>query len=146
MEGGSNQAVQGAAKARAHRRFRAWFPLAYAPSYLLDGSLLALFAAAGSMRVADGRMALEAWRKQLFDVVLMDCQMPDMDGYEAARRIRLQETVTRVPIIALTAHSSAADREACLAAGMDDYLAKPFKPTELTSVLLRWTGAGENKT
>ena len=64
--------------------------------------------------------------------------MPEMDGYEATRQIRLLETDTRIPIIALTANVMAADREACKAAGMDDFLGKPVNFEIMTSTLARW--------
>ena len=75
-----------------------------------------------------------------FDLVLMDCQMPDMDGLEATRRVRCHETQTsgHVPIIALTANAMVGDREECLSAGMDDFLSKPFRLAELETVLERW--------
>ncbi|QEC47874.1 response regulator [Baekduia soli] len=74
------------------------------------------------------------------DLVFMDCQMPELDGYEATRRIRAAEGDggRHVPVIAMTAHAMAGDRERCLAAGMDDYLAKPLRPDELDVVLERW--------
>ena len=75
-----------------------------------------------------------------FDLVLMDCQMPDMDGLEATRRVRCHEAQTsgHVPIIALTANAMVGDREECLSAGMDDFMSKPFRLAELETVLERW--------
>jgi CheY-like chemotaxis protein len=76
------------------------------------------------------------------DLILMDCQMPVMDGLAAARAIRKAEgSGVRVPIIALTGNAMPGDREACVAAGMDDYLAKPFSLAALKAMLDRWTGA-----
>jgi CheY-like chemotaxis protein len=94
------------------------------------------------IRLADnGREALNAMRTQAFDLVLMDCQMPVLDGIEATRRIRALERGARVPIVALTANAFGADRDACLAAGMDDFIAKPFKTPELVATLERWLAA-----
>ncbi len=87
-----------------------------------------------SIRVAtNGKEALEALKQHRFDVVLMDVQMPEMDGFEATRRIRAleQETGDRVPIIAMTAHAMKGDRERCLEVGMDGYISKPLQPNEL---------------
>jgi CheY-like chemotaxis protein len=86
-----------------------------------------------------GRQALEILRAQHFDAVLMDCEMPVMDGFSATAELRRREPVgTHMPIIALTADATAAGREACLAAGMDDYLAKPFRREALHGTLARW--------
>jgi PAS domain S-box-containing protein len=91
----------------------------------------------------DGREALEMLARDSYDVILMDCQMPELDGYEATHRIRLEESNgaygTRVPhfIIALTANAMVGDRERCLAAGMDDFLTKPLELAELESALRR---------
>jgi CheY-like chemotaxis protein len=74
-------------------------------------------------------------------LILMDCQMPVMDGLAAARAIRAAETVGRhMPIVALTGNAMPGDREACVAAGMDDYLAKPFSLTALRTTIDRWAG------
>jgi CheY-like chemotaxis protein len=78
------------------------------------------------------------------DLILMDCQMPVMDGLAAARAIRAAETDgAHVPIVALTGNAMPGDREACVAAGMDDYLAKPFSLTALRTMIDRWTGPSE---
>ncbi|MDH3511717.1 MAG: response regulator [Gammaproteobacteria bacterium] len=87
----------------------------------------------------DGREALQYVQRESFDLVLMDCQMPDMDGFEAARAIRRWETDqnrARMPIIALTANALKGDRERCLAAGMDEYLSKPFAIEQLGMAML----------
>jgi PAS domain S-box-containing protein len=87
---------------------------------------------------ANGVEAVEAVQKERYDVVLMDCLMPVMDGYEATARIRgLASDTSRIPIIALTASAMVGDREKCLAAGMDDYLAKPINQAALAGVLAR---------
>ena len=89
--------------------------------------------------VADGAEALEAVAHRPYDLVLLDCQMPVMDGYEAAARIRQAELPgRRLPIIAMTADAMAADRERCMAAGMDDHVAKPVDRNQLREVLNRW--------
>ncbi len=87
--------------------------------------------------VSNGLEAVEAARRVPYDAILMDCQMPEMDGFEAAGAIRKSGAVRRVPIIALTANAMAGDRERCLEAGMDEYLAKPVKLEDLRNVLDR---------
>jgi CheY-like chemotaxis protein/HPt (histidine-containing phosphotransfer) domain-containing protein len=95
-----------------------------------------------AMHAGNGVEALDALEKQDFDVVLMDCQMPVMDGFSATAELRRREGEgTRMPVIALTANATHEGRDACLAAGMDDYLAKPFTRTALRAVLARWLPA-----
>ncbi len=93
----------------------------------------------------NGAEAIQAWREREFDVILMDCQMPEMDGFEATRRIRALEAgdgARHIPIIAMTANAMSGDREACLAAGMEDHLAKPVNLQALNEALSRNTAAG----
>ena len=90
----------------------------------------------------DGSAALAALARTDYDLVLMDCQLPDLDGYEATRLIRKPETDVRnhqVAIVAMTAHAMTGDRERCLAAGMNDYLSKPIDRIALARALERWT-------
>lgn len=90
---------------------------------------------------SDGREAVEAFREGSFDIVFMDCQMPEMDGYEAARKIREIEKETqrsRTPVVALTAHAFTSDRELTKQAGMDDYLTKPLSLKQLEKTILFW--------
>jgi CheY-like chemotaxis protein/HPt (histidine-containing phosphotransfer) domain-containing protein len=89
-----------------------------------------------------GWEAIAAFERTRYDLILMDCQMPELDGIEATKRIRQQEalagTETRTPIVALTAHAFEEDRQRCFAAGMDDYLSKPLTMDQLTATLKRW--------
>ncbi|MBG7035405.1 response regulator [Pseudomonas aeruginosa] len=91
--------------------------------------------------VADGIQAVRSAERQRYDAILMDCRLPVLDGYSATREIRAQENGRQVPIIALTANALQGDRENCLQAGMNDYLAKPFKRAELQRILQRWIGS-----
>ncbi|BBP66384.1 histidine kinase [Pseudomonas sp. Cab53] len=88
----------------------------------------------------DGAQAVRSAESQAFEAILMDCRLPIIDGYEATRQIRRLPGRDAVPIIALTANALQGDREACLAAGMNDYLAKPFKRIDLQQILQRWVG------
>lgn len=90
--------------------------------------------------VADGGAALLAMQSNTYALVLMDVQMPELDGCQATRRWRKLETKEHLPIIALTAHAMAGDRESCMRAGMDDYLEKPVSPARLHAALLHWSG------
>jgi len=87
----------------------------------------------------DGRQVLSALDRESFDLVLMDVQMPEMDGFETTVAIRGREQFTgiRLPIIAMTAHAMSGDKERCLTAGMDDYIAKPIHKLELLAVINR---------
>ncbi|SEM71264.1 Signal transduction histidine kinase [Pseudomonas sp. ok272] len=87
---------------------------------------------------SDGAQAVHRAKSQMFEAILMDCRLPILDGYEATRQIRRLPDCANVPIIALTANALQGDREACLSAGMSDYLAKPFKRTDLQQILQRW--------
>jgi CheY-like chemotaxis protein len=93
--------------------------------------------------VGDGEAALEALSQLAYTLVLMDCQMPRMDGFAATRELRRRERDGHhTPVIALTANAFASDREACMGAGMDDFLSKPVNLRELAAVLDRWGGCG----
>ncbi len=87
---------------------------------------------------SNGKDAVEAFNSDGFDIILMDLQMPGVDGFEATRMIRARETSGRIPIIAQTAHAFAADRERCFQAGMDEHISKPIRTCELLKVLERF--------
>jgi two-component system sensor histidine kinase/response regulator len=102
--------------------------------------------------VANGEEAVKTLEMMPYDIVLMDCQMPEMDGYTATREIRKSEDqfanrnsqpATRIPIIAITANAMKGDCEKCLEAGMDDYIAKPVKPQEISDVIEKWLKKGQ---
>jgi PAS domain S-box-containing protein len=87
----------------------------------------------------NGLEAVEAIKKNTFDLIFMDCQMPEMDGYEATKKIKsLKDDKSKIPIIAMTANAMEGDREKCLAAGMDDYLSKPIRKDKLEEILKKW--------
>ena len=97
-----------------------------------------------SVHAVDGTMAVDLYRKRKFDAVLMDCEMPVLDGFAATRLIREFEAKTgarRTPIIALTANALTGDREHCLAHGMDDYLSKPIELRQLSALIAKWLGS-----
>ena len=96
----------------------------------------------------NGKEALTALEKQSFDLVFMDVQMPEMDGLEATAAIREKEKVSghHLPIIAMTAHAMAGDRERCLNAGMDDYITKPIRPQELSDLLTHYSAIASPET
>ncbi|MEC5397180.1 response regulator [Uliginosibacterium sp. H1] len=92
----------------------------------------------------NGQRAVDVFTQQHFELVLMDCQMPIMDGLEATRvirRIEAEKALQRTPIIAVTANAIRGDRDTCLAAGMDDYLSKPFSPEVLIELLVKWAAS-----
>jgi len=92
--------------------------------------------------VTNGCEVLKSLESQHYDLILLDCQMPEMDGYEAARQIRDADSPVfnpRIPIIALTAHAMKGERERCIEAGMSDYLSKPVQPNQLRDIIERWT-------
>jgi CheY-like chemotaxis protein len=87
---------------------------------------------------ATGIEVLEALERGDYDLVLMDCHMPEMDGYEATKKIRQNPRHSQVKIIAMTANAMQGDRERCLEAGMDDYISKPTQLNDLRDAIVRW--------
>jgi len=105
------------------------------------GSAMLIRLGARVVIAANGRIAVTMTAQQRFDLVFMDCQMPEMDGYAATEAIRARERLTgaaRLPIVALTANAMPGTREQCLAAGMNDYVAKPISAQEFAAMLGRW--------
>jgi two-component system, sensor histidine kinase and response regulator len=99
-----------------------------------------------AVNATDGRSVLEMLASERYDLVLMDCQMPVLDGYDTTREIRQREDAEhsgRIPIVAMTANAMLGDRERCLAAGMDDYIPKPINPDVLDEILARWLPPGQ---
>ena len=96
--------------------------------------------------VINGKEAVEKVERASYDLVFMDCQMPEMDGYEATAKIRGYTGKTAgTPIVAMTAHATTADRQKCLEVGMDDYISKPVKQKDLRAVLEKWRRAAGNR-
>jgi CheY-like chemotaxis protein len=99
-----------------------------------------------AVNATDGRSVLAKLDTDSFDLILMDCQMPVLDGYDTAREVRRREVAhgrRHIPIVAMTASAMRGDRERCLAAGMDDYIAKPIDSDKLDQLLARWLTAAE---
>ncbi|NRA39849.1 MAG: response regulator, partial [Planctomycetes bacterium] len=97
--------------------------------------------------VANGREAVDAVGNIRYDLILMDCQMPEMDGYEASRKIRKYETMKTdcvIKIIAMTANAMSGDRERCIDSGMDDYISKPVQINDLSAVICKWLSISES--
>ncbi|MFN7039229.1 MAG: response regulator [Alphaproteobacteria bacterium] len=109
----------------------------YAPNQRLAKKMLEKYGC--KVDIANGgEEALEILENKNYDIVFMDCQMPNMDGYEATREIRKSEKAKKVIIIAMTANALIGDKEKCLEAGMDDYIAKPMKQKNLEKMLIKW--------
>jgi len=138
----SEQRASGSADASAYRRGH----ILVAEDERVNQQLLQAMLDSLGYRVTmtnNGSEALAAAAQNRFDLVLMDCQMPVMDGYAATRTIREQEALAaqashRLPIVALTADALKGDRERCLAGGFDDYLSKPYTRQQLRDVIQRW--------
>ena len=91
----------------------------------------------------DGRQGLEKAASEKPDLILLDISLPELDGWEVTRRLRADESLKEIPIIAVTAHALDEERERCLAAGMDDYLTKPYRPNDLARMVLAWDLSGK---
>jgi CheY-like chemotaxis protein/anti-sigma regulatory factor (Ser/Thr protein kinase) len=130
--------LSGAAAAAHQRRFK----ILLAEDNLVNQKVAVRFLEKKGHTVVvaeSGKKALGAWRKQPFDLILMDVQMPEMDGFEATAIIREEEKsgAKNIPIVAMTAHAMIGDRERCLAAGMDDYVSKPINAPDLFAAIER---------
>jgi two-component system sensor histidine kinase/response regulator len=92
-----------------------------------------------AVAMGDGLKAIEALKLESFDLIFMDCQMPELDGYETTKAIRRAEgsTYKNIPIIAMTANAMNGDREICLTAGMNDYISKPMKLNQLAEIIAK---------
>lgn len=90
---------------------------------------------------ASGTEAIQQIQQQSFDLVFMDVSMPGMDGYETTQKIRFDPNIPKLPIVALTAHAIAGERERCLAAGMNDYLTKPISLEGIRQMIYQWTAS-----
>jgi two-component system, sensor histidine kinase and response regulator len=138
----SRSAMNGTTKAKQERRERCELIL-IAEDYPINQQVAQLYLEElgfASHLAHNGNEAVTALSHHDYALVLMDCQMPELDGFAATQMIRKQEVLTgrHIPIIAVTAHAMAGDRERCLAAGMDDYITKPVDPDELARVVERW--------
>jgi two-component system, sensor histidine kinase and response regulator len=137
-------AVSSAAPAAAPANVRVLFAEDNKINQLVAGKQLKKLGYHSVDIVGNGFEAVSAWQQGNYGIILMDCQMPEMDGYSAAQKIREQERekhLPHIPIIAMTANAMQGDRELCLAAGMDDYLAKPVNERDLKAVIERATQA-----
>ncbi len=120
---------------------------------LVDDSKMNQMVAIGLMEDArlaidvarNGQIAVDMVRANEYDLVLMDMQMPVMDGIEATKLIRSDTRFAHLPIVAMTANAMSGDRDACLEAGMDDHVAKPIDPVELFEALQRWIAPREKR-
>lgn len=95
---------------------------------------------------SDGLQAYNLMKQKNFDLILMDCQMPILDGFQATKMIReteLKINKSRCPIVAITANAMSGDKEKCLEAGMDDFLAKPFKSQDILKIIEKWSNQKE---